>query len=49
MVILTFICIPIACLWMFTEKLLLMCNINPDVAHLAHTWVIWQILALWYE
>jgi Na+-driven multidrug efflux pump len=39
--------VPIVCFWLFTERLLILCNVNPEIAHLAYAWVVWQALTIW--
>jgi MATE family multidrug resistance protein len=46
-ILLTLVCIPIITLWLFTEKILLVGGVEPEVARLSQLWVYCMIPGLW--
>jgi Na+-driven multidrug efflux pump len=46
MVILTITSLPIIGFWFFTEKILVLGNVNAEIAYLAQQWVYWQMISI---
>lgn len=46
MIILTLTSLPIIGFWFFTEKILVLANVNAEIANLAQQWVYWQMISI---
>jgi MATE family multidrug resistance protein len=49
MLILSLLCLPIMCVWYFTEPFLNLIGIDQEISSIAGEWAIFQILGLWPE
>jgi MATE family multidrug resistance protein len=46
MLILTLTSLPIIGFWFFTEKILVLGNVNVEISYLAQQWVYWQMISI---
>jgi len=46
-VLITILCIPIIGFWMFTEKILSLAGVDPEISYNAQLWVHWLMPGLW--